>query len=968
MLSINTGFVSLKGTIRAVLGAAALGTVALAQSQLAAAAEPAESAAGTTLGEVVVTGTRVVRDGYEAPTPVSVVTTEELQGFASPNVADALNTLPSLAGSWTPAANQVNASSGNAGINALNLRNIGTNRTLVMLNGQRIVASSSNGLVDVNNIPQELIKRVEVVTGGASASWGSDAVGGVVNFILDTEYTGLKTSFQGGITSRGDNAKRKFTLTGGTEFGGGRGHFLFSGSIEDEDPIIHNTRGWNLKGWQVVVNPEYDATTNSGVPQRLVLDQISTANGLIGGIITSGPLRGTAFGEGGDPYSFVYGDLYSGGQFNRGGPMWKQADIRGKHGSAPLASEIRGVGALANVSWQLTDDTKISLLVSRNNSKTRNWAFSLEDYGSISIDSGNPFLPASVQAAMDANGLTSISLGTMHPDLDIAKGTGDRTVTRAVLSLDGSFGNGWGWNAYYQYGEAKQAYSTPGMWNTTFLEKAYDAVINPDTGAIVCRVTLTDPTDPCVPYNPMGIGVNNQAAVNYVQGNGVTQSRLNYLTQNVASFSIDGTPFSMWAGDVSMAAGVEYRREWMGKSSVDEYSMLGQWWAGNSRPSFGSFDVKEVFLETVIPLAKDLPFARSADLQAAVRWEDYSTAGAVTAWKVGTTWAPVDSVKFRGSISHDIRAPNLIELYSSGIAGAPYILDPWQPTIPSPGYGISVLNVGNPALKPEKADSWSAGVVFQPSFLPGFGASIDYWDTDVTDAIATALTEQQIVDNCFGGQNDFCSLIDFASGPGSRILTVRRSPVNNANARYRGLDIEASYRFGLGFVPGSFSLRVMATNFLQNSSVNNGIETEIAGQNSTIGGGGTVPDWRYTATFGWALDSWRASLTARGISAGTLNNYFVECTTGCPVSNTRNVTINDNHVAGALYLDASISRDFDFGTSSKANLFLNVRNLTDRDPAVVAAYGSFADTLPAANPNLYDVLGRVFSAGVRFEF
>ena len=942
-----------------LLGAAAVVAPALSLAQEAPLDE---------LEEMVVTGTRIVRDGYEAPTPVSVVTSEELQSFASPNVADALNTLPALAGSTTPAASQTTASSGNSGINALNLRNIGTTRTLVMLNGQRIVASSSTGLVDINNIPQELIKRVEVVTGGASASWGSDAVGGVVNFILDTEYTGLKSSFQAGTTSYGDNTNGRFTLTGGTGFGGGRGHFLFSGSLERQDPIIFNRRDWNLQGWQAVVNPAYNATTNNSVPQRLVLDQISTANGLIGGIVTSGPLRGTAFGEGGDPYRFVYGTPVSGGQFQQGGPMWQQADIRGKHGSAPLASRMRGAGVLMNASWDLTDDIQISLMGSRNNSETRNWAFSLEDYGSVTIRSGNPFLPASVQTAMTANNLATISLGSMHPDLDIAKATGDRTVSRLALSVDGKFGDGWKWNAYYQYGQSKQAYSTPGMWNTAFLAKAYDAVINPVTGAIVCRVTLTNPADPCVPYNPMGIGVNSQAAVNYVQGNGITQERLNYLAQNVASASIDGTPFSLWAGEVSVAAGAEWRKEWMGRSSVDPYSMLGQWWAGNSRPSYGSFDVKEIFVETVVPLAKDMFLARSLDLQAAVRQEDYSTSGSVTAWKLGATWKPIDDITVRGSMSHDIRAPNLIELYSSGTANAPYILDPWQPSIASPGYGISVLNVGNPNLKPEKADSWGAGVVFQPSFLPGFGASVDYWDTDIEDAIGTALTEQQIVDNCFGGQTDFCSLIDFSAGPGSRILTVRRAPVNNANARYRGVDFEASYRFSPSVVPGDFSLRLLATNYLQNSTVNNGIETEIAGQNTTTGGGGTVPDWRYAATFTWTKDVWRAGLTARGLSNGTLNNYFVECTTACPVSNTRNVTINDNHIAGAIYFDTALSREFGFGPGSTANVFFNVRNLLDKDPAVAAAFGSFADTLSPANANLYDVLGRTLNAGVRVEF
>lgn len=948
-------------TVRATL----FGAAALALSGVSAAgdvvARPDVTEDGGAVSEVVVTGSRVVRDGYEAPTPVSVVTTEELKSFATINVADALNTLPALAGSFTPAATQANASSGNSGINALNLRNIGTSRTLVLLNGQRIVASSSTGLVDINTIPQELIKRVEVVTGGASASWGSDAVGGVVNFILDDEYTGLKASLQGGTTNYKDNTNARFSLTGGRGFADNRGHITFSVYADGADPVIDNTRSWNLAGWQSVTNPAYSAT-NTSVPQRLILNQVATASGVISGIITSGPLKGTAFGAGGVPYSFHYGTLVNGGQDMVGGDMWQEADINGKHGGEPLASRTRGLGALVNTSWNITDNTKVSLMLSRNESQTANWAFSLEDYGSISIKSGNPFIPASVQAAMTAAGLSTISLGSMHPDLDIAVATGDRTVSRGVLSFDGKFGD-WKWNAYYQYGQSKQDYRTPGMWNTAFLAKAYDAVVNPTTGAIVCRVTLTNPSDPCVPYNPFGSGVNSQAAVNYVEGDGTTQWRVNYLQQNVASFSLNGNPFSLWAGEVSVAAGAEWRKEWMGESAVDKYSLLGQWWAGNSRPSYGSFNVKEAFLETVIPLAKDLQFAKSAELQLAAREEDYSTAGSVTAWKGGLTWAPIDDVKFRGSLSHDIRAPNLIELYSTGVASAPYILDPWQPNIPSPGYGISVLQVGNQALKPEKADSLGAGIVFQPTFLPGFGASVDYWSTDITDAIGSALTQQQIVDNCYAGQTSFCSLITWQNGPGSRILVVRRSQVNNAAAHYRGFDYEASYRFTTGFVPGNFSARVLATNYLANSTVVNGVLTDIAGVNSQ-----TVPNWRWTASLTWNLDTWAASLSSRGVSNGVYDNYYVECTTGCPVSNTRNVTVSNNKIAGAIYFDGSISHDIEFGSGSKATVFLNVRNMLDKDPPVVAQFGSFADTLSAANPNLYDVLGRVFNAGVRVEF
>lgn len=949
------------GPVRAAVRAALLMAAASLALPMAASADEGEVEEDIALEEVVVSGTRVVRDGYEAPTPVSVVTMEEIQNFASTNVADALNTLPAIAGSWSPQANQVNASSGNAGINALNLRNIGTNRTLIMVNGQRVVASSSTGLVDINTLPQELVKRVEVVTGGASASWGSDAVGGVVNFILDTNYTGLKASLQAGATTYGDNRNARFTLTSGTPFADGRGHLLFSGFVDGSQPIIHNKRDWNLAGWQTVLNPAYNATTNSSVPQRILLDKVSAYQGVIGGVITSGPLAGTAFGNGGLPYHIAPGQLVQNDRYNVGGPMWEQLAIRGKHGSEPLASRMRTMGAYLQTSYDLTDDIEVSLALNRSRSQTRNWAFSLEDYGGITIKSGNPFIPASVQEAMTAQNITTLALGSMHPDLDIAKATGDRTVTRVALSLDGKFGEGWHWNAYYQYGESKQAYATPGMWNNANLAKAYDAVVNPVNGAIVCRVQLTDPNDPCVPYNPFGIGVNSPAAVNYVEGNGLIQQRMNYMSQNVVAASIDGTPFSLWAGEVSVAAGAEWRREWMGRSWVDASSLANEWWAGNSRPSRGVFNVKEAFVETVVPLAVDQAFAKSLDLQAAVRVEDYSTAGTVTAWKVGTTWKPVESVTVRGSLSHDVRAPNLNELYSAGAGSAPYIEDPWQSGLE---YGISVLNVGNRDLRPEGADSWSAGVVFQPTFLPGFGASVDYWDTDIDNAIGTALGQQDIVNRCFEGETAFCSLISYSNGPGSDITVVRRSPVNNANARYRGVDYEMSYRFSPSFVPGTISLRAMATNYLENSSVTDGVKTETVGQNT-----GSVPDWRFTASASWSNADWSGSLTARGVSSGVYNNYYIECSNNCPVSNTRNVTVSENDIKGAVYFDASVSKTLRFGDEgSSANVFLNVRNLLNKDPAVVGQYGSYADTLSPANPRLYDVLGRVFSLGVRVEF
>jgi outer membrane receptor protein involved in Fe transport len=952
---------------RAVHAAVLMSAAVLSLPRPAGAAEAAEA----TLEEVKVTGTRVVRDGYEAPTPVSVVTAEELESFASTNIADVLKTLPAIVGSTAPETMQVNASSGNSGINALNLRSIGSGRTLTLVNGQRIVGSSETGLVDVNTIPQELVKRVEVVTGGASASWGSDAMGGAVNFILDEGFTGLKFSFTGGTTTYGDNGQGKATVTGGSGFAGGRGHVLFSGSFSHADPVIYNTRDWNLKGWQRVTNPDYGtgAGQSTSVPNQLVLDKVSTYQGVIGGVIGSGPLRGTAFGADGVPYQIEEGWLVQGGRFQQGSPMFEQLDIRGKHGSQPLASRMRSMGGFLHTTWQFTDAVTAGLMLTRNRSQTRNWAFSNEDYNSIAIRSGNPFIPDSVQQSMDDLGLSTIMLGSMHPDLDVAKATGDRTVSRAALSLDGSFGAGWHWNAYYQYGESKQHYSTPGIWNVNRLAKAYDAVLHPDTGDIVCRVTLTNPSDPCVPYNPMGIGVNTLEAVAYVQGGDMTQTRVNHMSQNVAAFSFDGTPFSLWAGEVSIAAGAEWRREWMGRSWVDDMSVAREWWAGNALPSKGKYNVKEAFLETVVPLAKDLPGVRSADLQAAVRLEDYSTAGTVTAWKLGATWQLVDGLTMRGSRSHDIRAPNLSELFANGRGGAPYVDDPWLTEAnggQTVNYGTTTQTVGNPLLKAEISDSWGVGLVAQPAFLPGFGAAVDYWDIDITDAIGSAGGLQTIVTNCFEGQSEYCNLITFdTGGPGvGRITAVKLSTVNNANSVLRGVDAEASYRFSPDFIPGNVSLRLLGTRFLENSSTSaTGVKTDTVGNNT-----GSTPKFRVTFSANWAYSGWRTGLTARGVSAGKYNKYWIECSTDCPVSAGRNTTINQNDISGAIWLDGSVSKDMQFGALSRANLFLNVRNLLNKDPVVVASSGSFGDTTSPYNAGLYDVMGRVYSAGIRIEF
>ncbi len=332
----------------------------------------------------------------------------------------------------------------------------------------------------------------------------------------------------------------------------------------------------------------------------------------------------------------------------------------------------------------------------------------------------------------------------------------------------------------------------------------------------------------------------------------------------------------------------------------------------------------------------------------------------------------MDGLTLRGSRSHDIRSPNLSELYSGGRGGAPTVTDPWLTAAnngATQSYGTTTQSVGNPLLKAEVSDSWGAGVVFQPTFLEGFGTSVDYWDISVGNAIGSAGGLQSIVDNCYGGQTEYCNLIGFEEGgPGvGRIKSVKLSTVNNANATLRGVDAEMSYRFFPEFMPGGLAFRLQGTRYLENSSVStSGVYNDSVGQN-----GGSTPKFRLTASGTWAYNGWHAGLTARGVSSGVYNTHWVVCSTACPVSgagDTRNVTVNGNHIPGAVWFDGSVSKDLSFGDSSKVSVFLNVRNLLNKDPAVVATSGSFGDTTSSYNAGLYDVMGRVFNAGFRVEF
>lgn len=921
------------------------------------AASPAQEDSAT---EVVVTGTRVARDGYQAPTPLTVVGAEQLRAAARENIADAVNTLPSVSSSVTPKNSQGSIGTGTAGINAINLRGLGANRTLILFDGQRSVASSASGLVDVNDFPQALISRVEVVTGGASAAYGSDALSGVVNFILDRRFTGIRASASSGITTYGDDRTWDASIAGGLSFADNRGHLIISGEMSGvQGTDGDGGRRWDREGWEIINNPAY--TPTNGQPERLLLPQVALANATAGGIITNTALRGTAFGAGGVPYQFNYGPILSGGVMQGGD--WASnlfANVQ------TLDPQQNRKSLFLRAGYDILPDVELFGQFSISHSTVRSLCCQVFNVGNLVVSATNAFLPQSIADQAAQLGISQFTLGTMNGDLPALGTDNKRTVERYVIGANGSLhalGGTWHWNAYYQRGVARLLETSPDNLNKSRFALAIDAVRDPVSGNIVCRSTLTNPTNGCVPYNLFGVGVNGPDVINYLTG---TSFRRNRITQDVVAASINGEPFSIWAGPVSIALGVEHRREAI-SGEVDPIGGANGYFVGNYLPTFGGYNVTEGFLETVVPLLRDLPFARELEFNGAVRLTDYSTSGRVTTWKLGGTWTPIDGVRFRATRSRDIRAPNLLELFNAGGLNQNTVIDPFNGNALTAYQG---LVTGNPDLRPEVADTLGLGVVLQPRFIPGFSVSADYYNIKISGAIAS-VSAQTIVDRCFAGDSTYCAAITRGTVNGADVITqIRLQPFNFVSQIARGIDFQADYRMNLadisGGLSGNLTFSLLATHYLK-SFTDNGIDapTDQAGSNAAAFG---VPNWIYRGSITYSNRNTTATITGRGVSAGVYDTSFIECTSGCPTSTIANRTINDNHIPGAFYLDAYLARRLHTPGGGEAELFFNVINVFNKDPAVVAPGPSGTPfVFEAANPNFYDVLGRVFRVGIRFN-
>jgi outer membrane receptor protein involved in Fe transport len=945
---------------------------------------PAQAEQGAGLEEILVTGTRIMSSGYNAPTPTSVISAEQLTANAQPNMFTTIAQLPSRQGSTGTQTNTFSTSSGQQGLSSFSLRGLGAIRTLTLLDGQRVVGANVTGVPDVSLFPQLLVERVDVVNGGASSSYGSDAVGGVVNFVTNTRFEGVKGNVQGAITNYDDDETIVAQIAAGSSFLDGRLHVVGSVEYHDEKGVGPGPYGIGLAGgrdWFTQRSLVNRNVTNDGSPQYTVIDYAQPYNYTKYGLITSGPLQGTAFDQAGNPFDFQYGsngvpDRNAAGSVTGCFPgICVGGDTSGNVDSGrTLQSDLERINGYGRVGFDFADDDEIYLTANLAQVQTHNQPINGMNRPNLTMQCSNPYLPASVQARCAAAGITSFQYGTSNAILPSTQVYTDRRQYRFVLGALGGLnvlGDEWNYNGYYEHGINFSDVDVKSIMLSRRFNQAINATLL--NGQIVCADAVAR-ANGCVPINIFGGATPSAEAMNYIMpGKGPYQrTRQN---QDVASFNVSGTPVDLWAGPLALAFGVEWRREeyrvradaygnginpqagiegtpYGGAYPADPVLLDtgNNWYAGNYKNGEGDYSVKEAYLEFDLPLFDSESVGR-ANLNAASRVTDYSTSGTIDVWKIGGTWdTPLDGVRLRATTSRDARAPNLSELFAAPVTTTlPNFLDPFR--------NINVLaiqnQVGNPALTPEIARNTSFGVVLsEPAWLPNFSVSVDYYKIKIDDVISS-LSANDIVNFCFRGVlPQTCGSFNLNNPNGPNFINVQS--FNFASIETSGFDIEASYRWPQLFgLPGTVTVRGLATHireYLTDNGLPGTVPVDTAGVNID-----TKADWKVLAIQSYDTDKFSLQIQERWISDGVLGNQYIECQPGtCPESTVNRPTIDNNHVDGAFYLDVGGSYEVLPGTTA----YFKVDNVLDEDPARVTIF---------SNPALYDALGRVYRLGVRFD-
>ena len=926
------------------------------------------------------TGSRITSVGFTQPTPTTMLSTADIEKVAQPNLFDAIAELPVLQGSTGRTTFANSTSSGLQGLSSFSLRNLGTIRTLTLLDGQRVTPANVTGVVDVSQFPQLLMKRVDVVTGGASASYGSDAIGGVVNFITDRKFVGLKANLEAGETTYQDDKNITAQAAWGAGFLNDRLHVELSGEYGKENGVPAGGFGVgpgpNGRNWfaapAFLVRPVAQAT--DGNPQYTVIHNAQQFQYAKYGLITSGPLRGTAFGVNGAPFPFQYGS-------NCFSPFCVGGDLSGvvANGTS-LASPLERTVGYTRLGFDLDDNNEVYVTANASRVTATNIPNTGAEKTNLTIQCNNPYVPASVQAQCAANNITSFGFGTSNGELP-KQVTVDATrqLLRLVAGADGAaeiLGTKWSYDGYYAHGTNRTIIDVSNISLTPRYNAAINAVAGPN-GTVVCGSAVAQASG-CVPLNVIGQVAVDPAALAYVLP-AIGPQQHSRQEEDVVSFNVSGQPFSLWAGPLSVATGAEYRNESYvttadpygnGVTAATPYSAAypadpvlnpagNNWYAGNYHSGQGSYHVSEVYLEQNLPVVKWNPLGE-VNLNLATRQTKYSTSGSVTAWKAGGTWkTPIEGLSLRAVTSRDIRAPNLSELFAAPVVTNTTVIFKGAP------FNVLGETVGNANLKPEIAHNTTFGIALsQPEFLPGFSASIDYYDIRVTNQIS-ALTAQQEADLCADGNQQLCSQMLLTS-PIPNTNYIRVQAFNLANVRDEGYDIEMMYRTGLTAVhlPGSLTVRALATrtiSFLTDSGLPGSIPVQSAGVNlANAVTSASIPYWKANFTQGWDTEKFGLNITERWFSNGVYSREYIQCQTNCPAATVNHPTINNNVMKGATYVDIGGT----YNVSGSVTAYFKVDNLFNKSPEPAPQ----STVYYGVNPYLYDVLGRMYRVGVRLAF
>ncbi len=899
---------------------------------------------------IEITGSRILREGAVAPSPVTVISGADLVNTGAISIGDALNDLPAL-GSTYSMANSARYI-GTAGLNLLDLRNMGSDRTLVLVNGKRHVSSvAGSASVDVNTIPSAWVERVEIITGGASAVYGADAVTGVVNFVLKKNVEGFDASVTAGESEHSDYDNTKYSFSYGTNFDNDRGNIAFAAEFSEQSSLNALDHPWTKTSYRSMANPNQPAD-NRDDPRYP--DKIYTPNAGYWGISD----RGTfgiftlddpyTFNDDGSPRKLNLGD-------NVDGLTCSDCDFFNLNKYNEIQPEFDRYNLNFKTNYELNDNANVYFEAKYSEVEAQSLGqpyFNFFDFDNV-IKSDNGFLHPETAALIEQAG-GEVVVNRMNDDLGRRVEDNTRETTRFVLGVDGTLLNDWGYDVSLVHGKTdiKRANGA-----NVILANYYNAIdsIKDESGNVVCRDEEARENG-CAALDLTRYGSATDEAIDYITTTSIGNSE---IKQTVFTASVSNSMLmELPAGDVGFAAGMEYRKEESETTEDDNaegtfFNALGE--------DKGDFNVKELFVEVSVPVLTDVFLVQDLVVDAAVRYADYSTIGDATSWKLGVDWAINDELRLRATQSEAIRAPNISELFGAPSETFYSVDDPCKssnldlsdgydqrrancasfgiPTDFDSDYDSSRLpgeQSGNEDLDPEESTSTTIGLVYQPAYLDGFTATIDYWHIELEEAIST-VDAQTILDRCVdnesGVDNQYCDLV--TRDPSTHEITLIQNRVLNvAGQDVKGLDFEFAYDFDA--FGGSFNTNIIASHLIEFTEYP--FQSDKTDFTEWEGVSGT-PDWEGTFNLRYSHDAWVVSTSTRYVDRVDL--YTPQELEDNPNPNSL------MQFASYVATDLQVSYEFENGLG----LALGVDNVFDKELP-------FGTTGTGAASATYDNIGR----------